>query len=250
MNEKVNSNTIFSCNLCNKIYSSKSSLCNHNKKVHNELKNNIITPIKPPDNPIVIPTNQNKKYLCTYCNYEFNHAQNRWRHEQKCKNKEKNIDEIANLKEQNKKLESTINELKIQVTMILKEKGKIHHKTLQKINNQLNNININTAMRGVFNGVKEKAIYDTFERADGLLQGSTASSGQTWVLGGAGASSAAIINNCYTASANTYAYLPYGELIKNIGCSFSFSPASSAGSVRRRVRFRRLLCTPTCPNYR
>jgi len=41
-------------------------------------------------------------------------------------------------------LENTINELKNQVSLLLKEKGKIHHKTLQKINNQLNNtISIN-----------------------------------------------------------------------------------------------------------
>jgi hypothetical protein len=105
-----------------------------------------------------------------------------------------------------------------------------YNNTATNVQDQLNNININTAMRGVFNGFKEKAIYDTFERADGLLQGSTTSSGQTWVLSGAGASSAAIINNCYTATSNTYAYLPYGELIKNIGCSFSFSPASSGST--------------------
>jgi len=67
--------------------------------------------------------------------------QYRWSHEQKCKNKEILPNEIKELKEHKKNLETTINELKAQVTMILKEKGKIHHKTLQKINNQLNNIN-------------------------------------------------------------------------------------------------------------
>ena len=46
------------------------------------------------------------------------------------------------LEEKNKELENTINEIKKQVSLIIKEKGKIHHKTLQKINNQLNNINI------------------------------------------------------------------------------------------------------------
>lgn len=35
MNEKSESINIFSCNICNKTYSSKSSLCNHNKKFHN-----------------------------------------------------------------------------------------------------------------------------------------------------------------------------------------------------------------------
>ena len=36
-------------------------------------------------------------------------------------------------------LKNTINEMKKQFSLILKEKGKMHHKTLQKINNQLNN---------------------------------------------------------------------------------------------------------------
>ena len=34
MNIKVNIKSLFSCNICNKNYSSKSSLCNHNKKFH------------------------------------------------------------------------------------------------------------------------------------------------------------------------------------------------------------------------
>jgi hypothetical protein len=34
MNNKVNNFSSFNCNICNKYYSSKSSLCNHNKKFH------------------------------------------------------------------------------------------------------------------------------------------------------------------------------------------------------------------------
>jgi len=60
--------------------------------------------------------------------------QYRWKHEQKCKTKEEN--------NKIQQLEETINEMKEQFALILKEKGKVHHKTLQKINNQLtNNIN-------------------------------------------------------------------------------------------------------------
>ena len=36
MNIKVNSNKHYSCNICNKNYSSKSSLCNHTKKIHKQ----------------------------------------------------------------------------------------------------------------------------------------------------------------------------------------------------------------------
>ena len=34
MNNKVNSKSEFRCKICNKIYASSSSLCNHNKKFH------------------------------------------------------------------------------------------------------------------------------------------------------------------------------------------------------------------------
>jgi hypothetical protein len=71
--------------------------------------------------------------------------QYKWKHEKACKIKENN--KIEQLEEKNKKLENTVNELKLQVAEILKEKGKIHHKTLQKINNQLNN-NINNINNG------------------------------------------------------------------------------------------------------
>ena len=37
MNEKVNIHSENRCILCNKVYSSRSSLCNHNKKFHNTI---------------------------------------------------------------------------------------------------------------------------------------------------------------------------------------------------------------------
>ena len=36
MNKKVNYKNDFRCNLCDKKYASASSLCNHNKKFHND----------------------------------------------------------------------------------------------------------------------------------------------------------------------------------------------------------------------
>jgi len=136
MNNKVNNKSEFKCNICIKYYSSKSSLCNHNKKFHNESSDNILKSsdnlVKSSDN--ILKSSDNRTYNCRKCNKIFNNVKTRWSHEQKCKNKATNKDEINQLK-------NIINELKAQVTMILREKGKIHHKTLQKINNQLNNIN-------------------------------------------------------------------------------------------------------------
>ena len=123
----------YTCNICNKLYSSYQSLWIHNKKFHSpNVSNN--SPNVSNNSPNVSSNICPNKTLCKYCNKKYSTPQNRWKHEQKCKLKKTAMDEMNILKE-------TINELKNQVSSLLKDKGKIHHKTLQKINNQLNNIN-------------------------------------------------------------------------------------------------------------
>ena len=143
MDSKVDNKVEFKCIICIKVYSSYKSLWNHNKKFHNI--NILITSeniLKSSDKVLI---NSNTKiYKCRECNKSFNNIKTRWSHEQKCKNKENKEDEIKQLKD-------TINELKAQVQTILNEKGKIHHKTLQKINNQLtNNINNGNIMNNTY----------------------------------------------------------------------------------------------------
>jgi hypothetical protein len=145
----------FPCKVCNKDYSSYKSLWNHNKKFHNINVTNMtpnVTNMTPNVTNMTLnvtnltPTVTNKVYECKFCNKSFNYRQNKYQHEKKCKIKE-DSNKINQLEEKNNKineLEKTINELKNQVAIIIKEKGKIHHKTLQKINNQLNNINNGT----------------------------------------------------------------------------------------------------------
>ncbi len=124
----------YKCNVCNKLYSSYKSLWNHNKEFHknNNINVNICQPNVNTCQPIVNLCQP--KIMCEICNKEFNTRQSKSKHKKKCK--ETNQTEIENLK-------NTIIELKKQVSSILEEKGKIHHKTLQKINNQINNGNIN-----------------------------------------------------------------------------------------------------------
>ena len=133
MDKKVNCNSEFRCNICNKNYASNSSLCNHNKKFH---KNDVVQKGSSVVlHEVVCGTSLiNNKSQCKYCNKLFNDRSNKYKHEKICKNKTTDNSKIS-------ELEDTINKLKKQVNMLLKEKGKIHHKTLQKINNQLNNIN-------------------------------------------------------------------------------------------------------------
>ncbi len=150
MNNKKNPMDNYNCNICNKKYSSYKSLWNHNKEFHND---NVVkcgdkvvkcgdNVVNNGDNVVKCGDNVVKKYYCNVCNKNFNDRSNKWKHEKKCT--VNNDNKIEQLEEKNKILEDTINELKKQVSSILQEKGKIHHKTLQKINNQLtNNINNN-----------------------------------------------------------------------------------------------------------
>jgi len=134
MNNKVNSTCIHSCNICNKQYSSKSSLCNHNKKYHSEK-----SPPNPPDNP-QFPQNiiSNK---CKYCNKIFSRSDSLLRHQKICKNRVKS-DELNKIKEE-KELVALQLELKKEETKILKYKLKLEKSekkdtvTLKKLNRLL-----------------------------------------------------------------------------------------------------------------
>jgi hypothetical protein len=66
MDKQVNDKSHLRCNLCNKYYSSKSSLCNHNKKFHNTYAH------KTPNNTEKSYINTQKKLNnCKYCNNNF-----------------------------------------------------------------------------------------------------------------------------------------------------------------------------------
>ena len=79
------------CELCKKEYKSKKSLWNHNNKYH---KMPIIH--KPDDDhpkiiqkQVILENDQEIVYPCRICNKEYTYVQGRWKHEQKCKQIEK-----------------------------------------------------------------------------------------------------------------------------------------------------------------
>lgn len=84
---------MYKCQLCNVEYKSRMGLYNHRMKYH---------PPEPKD----------KIYMCVYCKKEFNHKQNKWRHQQICKQRDTTTDiktmrtEIAYLKQEIKELKS------------------------------------------------------------------------------------------------------------------------------------------------
>ena len=88
MDKKMDIKMEFTCNICNKYYSSYKSLWNHNKKFHNA-ETNQKQPIN--DQKInVIQPQHDQKLICLYCNKKFNHYNNKWRHQKNCKIKEEN----------------------------------------------------------------------------------------------------------------------------------------------------------------
>ncbi len=149
----------YKCDKCNKYYKTYQTLWKHNKEFHKNNSHNMTTSshncnhnttISSHNVVIYSHNNNHDSLICKICNKNFQNRSNRWRHEKKCiiNNDNKIKEEEKKIKEQEennkiKQLEETIIELKKQVSTILEEKGKIHHKTLQKINNQINNSNIN-----------------------------------------------------------------------------------------------------------
>jgi hypothetical protein len=148
MSENNDSIKLFRCNICNKNYSSQSSICNHNKKFHtnNIQHNNNITQ----HNNNITQHNNNineSDYMCKYCSKIYKHQQSKSRHEKDCKIKLKNND----IKNNFKKLEQENIKIKNILKELLEKNCKIHPKTLQKINKQLINNTNNTTNNGTIN---------------------------------------------------------------------------------------------------
>ena len=87
-------NEHFTCNICNKMFSSTSSLCNHRSKIHNITRlpkiGNMVTNRLPKNgnqkSELIIISNEHN--ICKYCYKKLSTRHSRWRHEQICKNKE------------------------------------------------------------------------------------------------------------------------------------------------------------------
>lgn len=150
--KKVMFTKIYVCEFCKKNYKTSSSLWNHKNKFH------LPTLTKSDVNTMSIQCQYNNNdtinsITCPNCMTQFTTRQAKSLHIKKfCKK----ID-----------LQNQINELKEKFAMILEEKGRIHHKTLTKFNNQLNNINImnesiNHGTININNGTINHVNYITF----------------------------------------------------------------------------------------
>ena len=173
------------CEICNKTYKNRDGLWKHNNKYHRNI-DNLCKPIynhnvethNHINNPNIINnnhivTNNTSNYKCNNCDRSFTCYQNRWRHQKLCQyksvneNKEEKIDndkqnKIINLlfeqiktqKEQLehfKEQEKQNQEIKKTLMDLINKNCKVHPKTLQKINKQLNGDH-NTINENINNG--------------------------------------------------------------------------------------------------
>jgi hypothetical protein len=116
----------YRCKICNKEYSSYQSLWIHNKKYHKPTdfqSNPNVIPTSIQCHPNVIPTST---ISCNYCGKIFKFRQGKSKHQKNCK--------IKN----NEKIQEQLDEMKKQLLQIVKKECKIHPKTFNKINKQLN----------------------------------------------------------------------------------------------------------------
>ena len=181
MNEKSELNNKLCCNICNKNYKSKSSLCNHNKKFHCKtvltISNNNLTK----SNNVLNKSSDNlnnliKTYNCRYCIKDFIKVKTRWAHEKKCKinnesnkeiNKELEIEKIKldqinsekdKIKEEKDKIKLQNESLRLKIK--LQNCKKLNDKTFKAVNKYLmdrsfrnNNINSNNNSNNTNNNI-------------------------------------------------------------------------------------------------
>jgi len=135
----------YKCEICSKFYKNYKSLWKHNHIYH---KNKNIQNIQNMENNIQNNIQKSIHNNCNNCNKILSNYFSRWRHEKICCKK--------NLEEENKEIKKELLEIKNKEVLrdkenleirkemeklknLLQKSLKIHPKTLQRINNQLNN---------------------------------------------------------------------------------------------------------------
>ena len=136
-----NNTMVFFCKICNKNYKSKKSLYVHNRRYHTNSHQKVIIQSSKSHHLVTKKSSLNNKvggHKCIYCNKIFSFKQNKYRHMKTCKiRKEK--DNNNNYRNKLKLKDAEIKRLKERLRDKMNKNCKIHYKTLQKINNQLNN---------------------------------------------------------------------------------------------------------------
>jgi hypothetical protein len=137
-------NCRYNCNICNKKYSSASSLWNHNKKYHNTIN---INTSKTPQIPQILPQ---QILNCKYCLKNLSRKDNLKRHEQTCKQKVED-NKIVLLENKIKELESKIDS---KSNKIITNNNNINHGTINNNTFIINKIGEESISKLKFKDIK------------------------------------------------------------------------------------------------
>ncbi len=133
----------YRCDKCDKKYSSYQSLWIHNKKFHN---NDVVLGgdnVVPCGDNVVQQNKTNQLLQCIYCKRYFNDRSNKWKHEQKCKEKITIQEKNNKLETENKKLKNELQTIKTNI-QTTNNNNNIQNTTNNTNTNSHNNINNGT----------------------------------------------------------------------------------------------------------
>jgi hypothetical protein len=133
----------YKCKICIKNYKTYQTLWKHNKLFHNNenIENKQLLTVDD-DNMSSLSSSNEHSIKCNFCNKILSSRQSKSRHQKTCKKNSIN-EENKLLKESIKTLTFNMEEMKKQLLTVMNDKCKIHPKTLNKINKQINNTNSN-----------------------------------------------------------------------------------------------------------
>ena len=158
----------YRCKICNKEYSSYQSLWIHNKRFHipdTTLCHPNVIHVSSECHSNVIPKStklvQNNILSCNYCGKTFKFRQGKSKHLKICKQKN------------NEKIQEQIDVMKKQLMQIVKKECKVHPKTFNKINKQLNvnntQINDNKVItNNIIIQLGKEKLYEVFSKEEQL----------------------------------------------------------------------------------
>jgi hypothetical protein len=177
------------CKYCKKEYSSYSSRSNHIKKFHT-IETSTIHPKAHNQHIIAQKSTQNEQTvckdienninMCKYCKTNFTRSYSLKRHYLKCRYKEQSENKLKEenemlkeqMKEQQKLFELQLENLKKEMIQMMNKNCKIHPKTLNKINKQLNTNNTYNDNKVINNinliALGKEEIPDVFTRKEKL----------------------------------------------------------------------------------
>jgi len=131
------------CQYCNKEYASYASRSNHIKKYHTdnvvESRINVVQPCRTDVAQNYDTLNSGSNDTCKFCNKKLCDRKYRWRHEKICSKNPANNMESENVKTDLQNIITAQTKQIEELKDLLLKSMKIHPKTLNKINKQLNN---------------------------------------------------------------------------------------------------------------